>query len=82
MAVTAQHTLHHLLSNTSGLANYFDETDPTLRSFTSCWDRIPTYHLRRPADLLPLFIDLPAVSPPGTGYRYNDAHFVLAGLVL
>ena len=40
------------------------------------------YHARRPADLLPLFIDLPAVAPPGTEVRYNDAGFVLAGLVI
>lgn len=54
-ALTAEHTLHHLLSHTSGLANYHDDEDETWDSFTSCWDRIPTYHVRRPADMLPLF---------------------------
>lgn len=81
-AMTAQHTLHHLLSHTSGLADYHDDEDRTWASFTSCWDRIPTYHLRRPADMLPLFTDLPAVSPPGTRYQYADANFILAGLVI
>jgi CubicO group peptidase (beta-lactamase class C family) len=81
-AMTAQHTLHHLLSHTSGLADYHDDEDKTWASFTSCWDRIPTYHLRRPADMLPLFTHLPAVSPPGTRYRYTDANFILAGLVI
>jgi CubicO group peptidase (beta-lactamase class C family) len=81
-ALTPEHTLHHLLSHTSGLANYHDDDDPTLASFLTCWDRIPTYHIRRPVDLLPLFIDLPALEPPGRRYRYNDAAFVLAGLVL
>ena len=81
-ALTPEHTLHHLLSHTSGLANYHDDDDPTLASFLSNWDRIPTYHIRRPADLLPLFVDLPALEPPGRRYRYNDAAFILAGLVL
>jgi CubicO group peptidase (beta-lactamase class C family) len=81
-ALTREHTLHHLLSHTSGLANYHDDDDPTLASFLSCWDRIPTYHLRRAADMLPLFADLPAVAPPGREVRYNDAAFLLAGLAI
>lgn len=81
-AITGEHTLHHLLSHTSGLANYHDDDDPGLTSFTSCWDRIPNYHIRRPADMLPLFRDLPAFAPPGTVYRYGDANFILAGLAI
>lgn len=81
-AVTEAHTLHHLLSQTSGLANYHDDDARTWDSFTSCWDRIPTYHIRRPADMLPLFAELPAVRPPGEKYQYNDANFILAGLVI
>jgi CubicO group peptidase (beta-lactamase class C family) len=80
--MTADHTLHHLLSHTSGLPNYHDDEDQTWASFTSCWDRIPTYHVRTPADMLPLFADLPAVAPPGTTFQYSDANFILAGLVL
>jgi CubicO group peptidase (beta-lactamase class C family) len=81
-ALTPEHTLHHLLSHTSGLRNYHDDEDPTWDSFTSCWDRVPTYHLRRPADMLPLFKDLPAVGPPGVAYQYADANFILASLVI
>jgi CubicO group peptidase (beta-lactamase class C family) len=80
-AVTPDLSLHHLLSHTSGLADYHDDTDKTWASFTSCWDRIPTYHIRRPADMLPLFADLPAVARPGEVYRYTDANFILVGLV-
>jgi CubicO group peptidase (beta-lactamase class C family) len=81
-ALTAGHTLHHLLSHTSGLANYHDDEDRTWASFTSCWDRIPSYHIRRPADMLPLFAELPAVRPPGEKLQYADANFILAGLVI
>ncbi len=81
-ALTPEHTLHHLLSHTSGLANYHNDEDETWDSFTSCWDRIPTYHVREPADMLPLFADLPAIGPPGQTYQYSDANFILAGLVI
>ncbi len=81
-ALTAEHAIHHLLAHTSGLANYHDDDDPTWASFTSIFDRIPSYHLRRPADMLPLFIDLPAVAPPGTRFAYCDATYVLLGLVI
>ena len=81
-ALTAEHTLHQLLSHTSGLASYYDDSDDTWASFTSAWDRVPTYHVRRPADMLPLFRDLPALEAPGTAYRYNDAGFVLVGLAI
>jgi CubicO group peptidase (beta-lactamase class C family) len=81
-AMTPAHTLHHLLSHTSGLPNYHDGADLTWTSFTSAWDRVPTYHVRRPADMLPLFARLPAVAPPGQQYDYSDANFILAGLVI
>ena len=48
----------------------------------SCWDRVATYHARRPADVLPLFKDLPARAAPGAEYRYGDANFILVGLVI
>jgi len=81
-ALTGEHTLHHLLSHTSGLPNYHDDEAQTWESFTSCWDRVPCQRARRPADLLPLFRDLPAVARPGERYSYADANYILAGLVI
>ena len=81
-ALTPDHTLHHLLSHTSGLPNYHDDEDDTPASFTSNWDRVPCQRARRPADLLPLFRDLPAAAPPGRRYSYADANYVLVGLVI
>ncbi len=81
-ALTPAHTLHHLLSHTSGLTNYHDDDDETGRSWFACWDRIPTYRVREPADLLPLFATLPAAFPPGERFSYADANFVLAALVI
>jgi len=81
-ALTGEHTLHHLLSHTSGLPNYHDDADDTPASFTSCWDRVPPQRARRPADLLPLFRDLPALATPGERYSYADANYILAGLMI
>lgn len=81
-SLTPGHTLHHLLAQTSGIPNYHDDEDPTWASFLSCWDRVPSYHVRRPADMLPLFAELPAVFPPGERYQYSDANFILVGLIL
>jgi CubicO group peptidase (beta-lactamase class C family) len=76
-----RHTLHHLLSHTSGLTNYHDDEDETWGSFTSAWDRVPVYHARGPRDLFPLFADLPASSDPG-GFLYADANFILIGILI
>lgn len=76
-----RHTLHHLLSHTSGLPNYYDDEDESWESFTSAWDRIPTYHARGPKDVLPLWSDLPAVSDPGE-FAYADANYILTGVLI
>lgn len=81
-ALTEAHTLYHLLAHTSGLANYSDDDDETWDSWNANWDKIPVYHARRPADLLPLFADLPADFEPGAEQRYCDAGYVLIGLVI
>ena len=81
-ALTPAHQLHHLLSHSSGLANYHDTLSTSWDSFLSAWDRLPTYHARGPADLLPLFAHLPATGPPGVEFAYADANYLLAGLVI
>ncbi len=73
-------TLHHLLTHTSGVADYFDEYGAA--GFEELWAALPSYAVRRPADLLPLFADRPPRAAPGTEVRYCNAGYVLLGLVL
>jgi CubicO group peptidase (beta-lactamase class C family) len=80
-ALDKRHTLHHLLSHTSGLTNYHDDEDDTWASFTSAWDRVPVYHARGPKNMLPLFADLPAAADPGE-FIYADANFILIGVLI
>jgi len=48
-------TVHHLLTHTSGIDDYFDEE--TMTDFEDVFQDTPMYRLRRPTDFLPLFRD-------------------------
>lgn len=77
--------VHHLLSHTSGIADYFEEDEdlPGYREdYGALWDELPTYRVRDYATLLPLFADLAPVCPPGTAYHYSNAGYVLLGILL
>ena len=78
-------TVHHLLSHTSGIADYFEEDEdlPGYREdYGALWDTLPTYRVRDYRALLPLFADLPPVCPPGTANHYSNAGYVLLGILL
>jgi CubicO group peptidase (beta-lactamase class C family) len=80
-SLDGRQTLHHLLSHTSGLANYHDDEDETSSSFTNALDEVSISHARGPRDILPLFSDLPAASDPGV-FLYADANFILIGVLI
>jgi CubicO group peptidase (beta-lactamase class C family) len=80
-ALDERHTLHHLLTHTSGLPNYHEDEDETWESFTAAMERIPFSRARGPMDLLPLFAGLPAAGDLGD-FVYCDANFVLIGILV
>lgn len=67
-------TIHHLLSHTSGIPNYFDATPSE------------AYNLTRtgatPDQIVALFRDRPLAFAPGAGYEWSNSNFVLAGLII
>ena len=73
-------TLEHLLTHTSGIADYCDEYGD--EPYEAVWLRANPNAMRAPRDLVPLFADLPAVAEPGAEVRYCNAAFVLAGLAV
>lgn len=76
-------TLHHLLTHTSGITDYYDEVRLGAAAFEEIWLRHPSYLFREPADFLPLFKDLPATREPGGREgSYCSAGFILLGLVV
>lgn len=78
-------TVHHLLSHTSGIADYCEEDEDSpayLADYADLWSRLPSYSLTGPADFLPLFGDLPPYRPPGERFQYSNAGYVLLGLLI
>jgi CubicO group peptidase (beta-lactamase class C family) len=73
-------TLEHLLTHSSGMADYVDEVAG--ERYEDLWLTWNPAVMRAPIDLLPMFADRPALAAPGEQVRYNNAAFVLLGLVI
>ncbi|WP_238240082.1 serine hydrolase domain-containing protein [Exiguobacterium acetylicum] len=73
-------TVHHLLTHTSGIGDYFDEA--TMTDFEDVFQDTPMYRLRRPLDFLPLFRDQKRQFAAGERFHYNNAGYILLGLVI
>jgi CubicO group peptidase (beta-lactamase class C family) len=71
-AVREKVTIHHLLTHTSGLGDYFsdDFMDASRAKY------------RMPQDFLPLFVDEPLQFEPGARWQYSNAGFLLLGLLV
>lgn len=78
-------TVHHLLTHTSGIADYAEEAEDSpgyLSDYGNLWVDRPSYRMERPADFLPLFSDLEPYRPPGQRWQYSNAGFIVLGLVI
>lgn len=73
-------TVHHLLTHTSGIPDYFDEEFMT--DFESLWETVPMYSITSPKCFLPMFQDRPMKFDPGTQFSYNNAGFIVLGLIV
>ena len=73
-------TIHHLLTHTSGVPDYFDEE--AMDDFEELWIEQPMYHIRRLQDFLPLFQHRHMKFVPGERFHYNNAGFILLGLIV
>jgi CubicO group peptidase (beta-lactamase class C family) len=78
-------TVHHLLTHTSGIADYSEEDEDSpayLEDYGDLWNNRPNYRMLRPSDFLPLFGGLAPYRPPGERWQYSNAGYVLLGLVI
>ncbi|OKP95755.1 serine hydrolase [Paenibacillus sp. P46E] len=73
-------TVHHLLTHSSGIPDYFDEE--TMDDFAALWITRPMYQLRQLKDFLPMFQELPMKFSPSTRFHYNNAGYILLGLLV
>jgi CubicO group peptidase (beta-lactamase class C family) len=70
-AVAEKVTVHHLLTHTSGMGNYFNE------KFQANLNNLKTV-----ADYLPLFANDPLAFEPGTKWQYSNSGFTVLGLII
>ncbi len=75
-------TLHHLLTHTSGIADYFDEYDDDVDGYAELWNRNPNYAFKNLSDFLALFAGKDPLFNAGNDFRYCNAGYVLIGLMI
>lgn len=73
-------TLYHLLTHSSGIADDADEEAG--ENYEDLFIDRPNYSFRRASDLVVNFIGKKPVFSPGEGCRYNNAGYVLLGMVI
>lgn len=76
-------TVFHLLTMTSGIADWCNEESETFEADWAQFCRAnPLYLFRRDTDYLPVFAHLEPYGPLGEKHRYNGAGFMLLGLLI
>jgi CubicO group peptidase (beta-lactamase class C family) len=70
-AVREDVTIHQLLTHTSGLGNFWEAHGKAAKE-----------RFKEVSDYLPLFVEQPLAYPPGTGFAYSNAGFLVLGLVI
>lgn len=73
-------TIHQLLTHTSGIPDYFDEE--LMDDYEALWVDYPMYKIRSSFALLPLFIEKPMQYERGSEFKYNNAGYVILGLII
>ena len=79
-SIDASITIGELLTHTSGIPDYFDES--VMTEYEELWRDFPNYRIRSNRDLLPLFIDKPMAFERGACFAYNNTGFVVLAMVI
>jgi CubicO group peptidase (beta-lactamase class C family) len=75
-------TVYHMLTMTSGIADWFDESGDWEEDWAALCRKHPIYLFRRNQDYLPLFAHEDPIAPVGEKHQYNGAGYILLGLVI
>jgi CubicO group peptidase (beta-lactamase class C family) len=70
--VAAKVTVHHLLTHTAGIGDYFNEK----------FMEASRTRFRQIKDYFPLFVDKPLEFEPGARFRYSNAGFMVLGAII
>ena len=80
--ISKEVTVRHLLTMTSGIADWIDESPSSRWNWGALKRTTPLYLLREAADYLPLFANREPRFPPGQSWAYCNANFVLLGMAI
>lgn len=73
-------TIHHLLTHTSGIPDYFDEDE--MDDYEELWVSTPMYRIRKLHDFLPLFQNTKMKADVGSSFHYNNSGYIVLGLIV
>lgn len=73
-------TVHHLLTHSSGIPDYFDEA--VMDDFEELWQERPMYLINTLEDFLPMFQEREMMFQPGERFHYNNAGYILLGIII
>ncbi len=74
--------VYHMLTMTSGIADWFDESGNWEEDWAELCQKHPIYLFRRNEDYLPLFVREEPLAPVGEKHQYNGAGYILLGLII
>lgn len=80
--IPANVTVYHLLTMSSGIADWFEESENWEAEWAALCREQPLYLLHGNADYLPLFSQKPPNFAAGERYQYNNAGYILLGLAI
>ena len=80
--ISEEVTVYHLLTMTAGIADWFDESGDGEENWAALCRKYPLYLFRRHEDYLPLFVNAPPTAPVGEKHHYNNAGYVLLGMIV
>ncbi len=75
-------TVQHMLTMTSGIADWFDESGNWEEDWATLCRENPLYLFLQNEDYLPLFTGSAPISALGEKHQYNGAGFILLGLAI
>ena len=75
-------TVYHMLTMTSGIADWFEESGNWEENWAELCRQHPIYLLRQNEDYLPLFVQEPPLHSVGEQFQYNGAGYILLGLLI
>ncbi len=73
-------TVHELLTHTSALPDYFDESEDG--DYENLWMNKPVYNMRRAADFLPMYQNKPMKAERQGEFHYNNAGFLVLAMII